>query len=256
MSDMEKGDNFFDNINSIIRGGEASFVNLLSAIGPWAAPISPAYMTYKHSIEILDFPVWVGLTVAAVVEILGLSTINTALNFWTHNKRERAEKNKAPVWIAIFAFGFYLLVILSSNVVLDASLLIVSVSDVDEWSKILVKGLFTLLSIPAALIIAVRTQYQDLLSEIKNEKRERKQEKRKRDLGSQTLQKLDESLTKPGQNFKSYRTAMKKFTDDDTYFLLTKTPSEIQERFSLASIQTGVNWKKCAERDFELKPKT
>ena len=154
--------NIFDRINDWVRSSEASLVNLLSAIAPWAAPLAPAFLSYTHMVNNLAFPVWVAMSVAIVVEILGLSTISTALSFWSHNKRYKTEYKKAPVGLVIVAFSFYLAIILTMNVLLEAY--------DGPQTHIIAKALLTLLSIPAALILAVRTQHTELLNEIKEDK--------------------------------------------------------------------------------------
>lgn len=164
---------FFDALNVAIRGGEQSLVNFLSAVGPWAAPLAPAFMSYNHMIDTLGFPIWIALSVAIVVEILGLSAVSTILAFWTYNKRRVAEYKKAPVWIVLLAFGFYLAVILVINVALDASRLY----GVDQaTAELAARALLTMLSIPAAVILAVRTQHKELLDQAEQERRERKEQ--------------------------------------------------------------------------------
>lgn len=163
--------NLFDRLNYAIRNSEASLVNLLSAIAPWGAPLAPAYMSYQHMVNFLEFPQWVALSVGVVVEILGLSTIRTTLDFWSHNKRQRAEYKKSPVWIAIFAFLFYMLIVLVLNVMLDTS--------ASAAALIASRALLTLLSVPAALILAVRAQHADLLSEISEQKAQKQKDSMK-----------------------------------------------------------------------------
>jgi len=162
--------NIFDQANKWVRSTESSFVNLVSAIAPWAAPLAPAYMSYTHMIDYLGFPEWIAMAVALVVEALGLSTINTSVAFWMHNKRYKLDAKRAPVFAAVFSFVSYLLIILTLNVMI-------------EWFpearevKIIAKGLLTLLSIPAAITMAIRTQHHDLIQEIYNDKQERKAQK-------------------------------------------------------------------------------
>ena len=155
--------NIFDRLNDGIRNSEASLVNLLSAIAPWLAPLAPAYLSYTHMSAKLAFPKPIAWAVAIVVEVMGLSAVSTALLFWAHNKRYSKEYKKAPIKIVIGAFVFYLAVILAINVLLEIS--------VASWALVTAKSLLTLLSIPAALILAVRTQHQELLNEIKDRRK-------------------------------------------------------------------------------------
>ncbi len=155
--------NFFDAFNDWLRNTETSIVNTISAISPWLAPLAPAFMTYQHAVDTLAFPLSVAIPTAAVVEILGFSTVSTSLAFWFYNRRNTAESKRAPVEVAIAAFVFYLTLIVVSNVLLDTF-------DNAKWAVITVRALFTLQSIPAALIVAVRTQHRDLLSQMERDR--------------------------------------------------------------------------------------
>lgn len=164
----------FYSLNRLIRDSEASLVNLLSAVAPWLAPLAPAYLTYSHLTNAaFSFPTYIALSVAAVVEVLGLSSVSTVLAFRAHNKRYKDEKRKAPVWVALFSFVVYLLIILVINVVLDAALLAGSGLRYDA-AVIFAKALLTLLSVPAAVILAVRTQHKEVLDEIDEQRQQRK----------------------------------------------------------------------------------
>jgi hypothetical protein len=166
--------NFFDRANDFIRNTETSLVNFLSAVAPWAAPLAPAYLSWNHMRMELAFPVWVAWSVAIVVEILGLSAISTILAFWMHNRRYKKDGRKAPVIVPGSAFIFYLLVILTINVMLEAAK-IPGFFIASEWVRIIAIALLTLLSVPAAIIIAVRTLHHQMLDGIEQEKAERRQ---------------------------------------------------------------------------------
>lgn len=165
--------NFFDNLNNGIREAEGSVVNFLSAFAPWLTPIIPAYMTFQHAQNTLKFPVWVASTSAVVVEILGFTSISTFMAFWFYNRRNVAEAKKAPLTLVIVAFGFYLSLIVFSNVLLDSF-------PGSAWAENSVRAFFTLQTIPAALLVSVRTQHRALLKEIAIEKEERTKERNER----------------------------------------------------------------------------
>lgn len=156
---------FFDKLNEWIRDTENSIVNFLSAFAPWLAPIIPAYMTYQHASNTLEFPIYIAIPAALVVEILGFSAVSTYLSFWFYNRRNKAESKRAPLSLVIIAFAFYLTLIVFSNVLLDSF-------PGERWAEVSVRALFTLQTIPAAMLVSVRTQHRELLSEISREKRE------------------------------------------------------------------------------------
>lgn len=158
--------NFFETLNETIRNTESSIVNFISSIAPWLAPLAPAYMTYQHAVDTLKFPLWVAIPVAVVVEILGFSAVSTFMAFWFFNRRNKADAKKAPIGLVVFAFSFYLFLIVFSNVLLDTF-------DNAKWAIVSVRALFALQTIPAALIVVSRLGHRDLLKEIANEKANR-----------------------------------------------------------------------------------
>lgn len=163
---------FFDKMDEAVNNTEGSLVNFLTAFAPWLAPLAPAYMTYNHMVEFLQFPPFLAFVLALLVEILGFGTVSTGLDFWFYNRREKAGVKKAPLGIVIGVFFFYLILILISNVLVDVSNAYLS----EGWQKlavILVRAGLTLQTIPGALIVAVRTGHRELLREIKREKAEK-----------------------------------------------------------------------------------
>lgn len=186
--------NNFDRLNDWIRDTENSIVNFLSAFAPWLAPLVPAYMTYQHAVGTLGFPQAVAIPAALVVEILGFSAVSTYLAFWFYNRRNPAASKQAPVILVIIAFGFYLVLIVFSNVLLDSF-------PGERWAEITVRALFTLQTIPAAMLVSVRTQHRELLSEIAKEKRER----------SETRERTNTERT--GQEKRSERTENERTTN-------------------------------------------
>lgn len=158
---------FFDRLNDWIRETESSIVNVLSAFAPWMAPLAPAYMTYQHAVNSLNFPIYVAFPVAVLVEILGFSAVSTFMAFWFFNRRNRSDNKKAPIGLVVLAFLFYLCLIIFSNVLLDTF-------PGQGWTLVVVRALYTMQTIPAALIVAVRVQHRDLLNEYAKEREQTK----------------------------------------------------------------------------------
>jgi len=237
---QQKLELFNDNVNST----ESSVVNLLTAFAPWLAPLAPAYMTYKHMIDFLEFDWWLALVLAAVVEILGFGTISTGIDFWLHN-RKSTKKKQAPLTLVVISFTFYLVLILASNVVIDIA------SEFDVFEKdlevaiIIVRALLTLETVPAALIVGTRIGYRNLLRNIKNEQNE-KIEKKRTELNVE--KNSIPSATQLGEL--TYPTAKRYFTKDDIIFILANEKQQIAERFRIASLKTAQNWKTYAARDY------
>lgn len=153
---------FFQFIADLVNGAEKSFLDFLSALVPYCVPVIPAYLTFYHVQREMEFPVWVAVTAAFVVETLGMASVSTAIRFWYHNQKYSKSDNKAPFKLAIGVYGFYIVIVIMVNVILEA------VSGERSPSVILTIALFTLLSVPSGVLIAIRAQYADVLESINN----------------------------------------------------------------------------------------
>jgi hypothetical protein len=154
----------FGYISKVINGAEKSFLDLLSALVPYFVPIIPAYLTYYHTRDQMSFPNEVAWTAAFVVEVLGMTSISTAIRFYRNNQKYSTSQNKAPFGLAIFTYAFYLVVVLSVNVLLEV-----------EAAKrapviILAIALFSLLSVPSGVLISIRSQYSEMLEDRESRK--------------------------------------------------------------------------------------
>ncbi len=183
----------FEFISEVINSAERSFLDLLSALVPYAVPIIPAYLTFDHVHNMMGFEIWVAWTAAFVTEVLGITSVSTAIRFYRHNaiyaaqaaaigsqpaapatkekrikanaaavKKSKTAKNKAPFGLAIFTYVFYLVIVLSVNVLL----LIESQSK--TAAVILAIGLLSLLSVPSGILISPRPQFGEMLEEQKD----------------------------------------------------------------------------------------
>jgi len=232
--------NKFDELNERIRDTENSLVNFLSAFSPWLAPLIPAYMTYQHAYETLHFPFFFSLAGSAVVEILGFSAVSTYLSFWFYNRRNRAEGKKAPLTVVVIAFGFYLTLIIFSNVLLDTF-------PSEKWAEIVVRALFTLQTIPAAMLVSVRTQHRELLSEIAKEKRETSE---RREKPSETPRKEEEQVSETFRNFpKDWRSLEPTLTYEQTVQIAQLTPVDVRAWANGIGVseKTITNWRSNAQ---------
>lgn len=238
--------NSFDRLNDWIRDTENSIVNFLSAFAPWLAPLVPAYMTYQHAVGTLEFPQVVAIPAALVVEILGFSAVSTYLAFWFYNRRNPAASKKAPIILVIIAFGFYLVLIVFSNVLLDSF-------PGERWAEITVRALFTLQTIPAAMLVSVRTQHRELLSEIAKEKRERSETRKK---VSETERKDDDLGSETFRNFpKDWRSLEPTLTYEQTVQIAQLSPKDVRDWANEIGVseKTITNWRSSARQKLENK---
>lgn len=145
--------------SNIINSAEHSFLDLLSALVPYAVPIIPAYLTFYHTRDMMDFPPNVAGSAAFVVEVLGITSVSTSIRFWRHNLRYKTETNRAPFWLALATYVFYIVVVLAVNVILEIET--AQRTPTVIWAI----GLFSLLSVPSGVLISIRTQYAQMLEE-------------------------------------------------------------------------------------------
>lgn len=236
--------NFFDGLNDWVNESEGSLVNFLTAFSPWLAPLAPAYMTFRHMDEFLKFPFLISLALSLLVEILGFSTVSTALDFWFHNRKEKAGIKRAPLEIVVGVFVFYLALILVSNVVIDVSMAYLS----EGWQKgsiIVVRALLTLQTIPGALIVAVRTGHRELLREIKKEKEQKLSEKE---------QKPREESEKISENFpKRWSELRPTLTWEQVIWWSKIDSTQVKEKAKLHKVdeRSIVNWRMYAAKEVQ-----
>lgn len=147
-------------LSDLINDAEKSFQDFLMAIVPYAVPVIPAYLTVDHVHNYMDFPTWVAWTAGFVVEAFGITAITTAIKFYYHNQKYKKDDNKAPFLPALLAYVFYVVIVITVNVILEA------VSGSRSGWVIVTIALFTLLSVPSGVLIAIRTQYSQVLENI------------------------------------------------------------------------------------------
>lgn len=234
--------NRFETLNDWIRNTESSIVNFLSVFAPWLAPLTPAYMTYQHASGILGFPDAIAIPASILVEILGFSAVSTFLSFWFYNRRNQAVSKRAPIEVIIFAFAFYLALIIFSNVLLDSF-------PKERWAEITVRALFTLQTIPAALIVAVRTQHKDLLSEISKERQQKLAER------TQKPSESTESSRKVSEDFPTdWRKLRPRLSEGDVANLASMSAEQVKQ-FSKdhnIDIRTVTNWRSYARKELSI----
>jgi hypothetical protein len=130
----------------------------------------PAFLTWQAMTEKLRFPVWLALCAAAVVELLGLATINTVFTFWQYNRDAKKSDPRSPVILAALVSVFYLAVVLTTNTMLDN----------DPMPYKIAKGLLSSLSVAGGVTIALRASHSKRITLITQERQERKIERHER----------------------------------------------------------------------------
>jgi len=161
---------FLRMIQEIVQELETTLVDTLAAVAPWLGPIAPAYLAYQAMVAVLKLPVWVALVIAAVIELLGISTINTTVQFWNYNQTKRQSDPSAPFLLAMAMAIFYLTVVLVVNVLLDDTAFI------HKTAKLLLSSL----SPVAAVTLSLRSQHSRRMLDVADTKRQEKEERERR----------------------------------------------------------------------------
>lgn len=174
----------FDRIFDLTHDIERVILDLVSATTPWLAPIIPAYMAYDNMQVVLGFPAGLALIGGLVVEFLGLAAIHTTVQFWRWN--DAKQPFRAPVGVAAITGAFYLTVIITVNVILDAGRV--------PAVEIAAKALLSLISVAAGVVVALRAQHALRLSALATQARQAQSDKdaerRREDDHRQELERL------------------------------------------------------------------
>jgi hypothetical protein len=244
---------FVDRVAGFLTGwrrltqeAERTLVDNLAATAPWLAPLAPAYLAYQAMLDVLRFPVWVAGTVGMTVEVLGISTINTALNFWTWNREKNKTDKAAPTWVALLAAGFYITVVITVNVMLDGG------TDLEKTAK----GLISSLSVVAAITLALRSQHSRRVVETKQAKAERREERRLQKLGGGRgkLPKFSVKVTEAVEDHPETFGKWERWPDvpaDEQMKMVRMTMNQVVEFYGVDE-RTAYNWLKYAKRDHGL----
>ena len=100
---------------------QAYVLDLLGLVVPMAAPLVPAYLTAAAIIEHypgllhieLGWVIGMALIAGAVIEVLGILSIETMFDMRTFNERVQATDERAPFGWAAFAVAFYLVLVIT-----------------------------------------------------------------------------------------------------------------------------------------------
>ena len=216
----------FETIDAIVDVFEHTVVNTVSALSPWLAPLAPAILVYYGLTGMFNFPTSVAVPIAAVIEFIGLSSVSTGLKFWNHNKRYTSHQYKVPLWIPISTFIFYLVSVLTLNVILD---------DGSNWRSLAAKTVLSLLSVPAVFVLASRS----MLKEIKDEISTRHKKPRL---------KVSENFPKVDERTPQFSSDWRQLTRDQKLKVLDMDRAELIQ--AGLSERTAYNWHQYAEDMF------
>jgi hypothetical protein len=99
---------------------EAILVSLAARLGPWLAPIPPAYFIARSAQKNLHAPDWVALAVGLAVEAVGIATVHNSLVLYDYMREKRQSDPPAPLGLSLALAGVYLITGISLSVFLEA----------------------------------------------------------------------------------------------------------------------------------------
>jgi hypothetical protein len=132
---------------------EHSAVRLVARLAPWLAPLPNAYFVARSAMLHLAVPLWMALVIGAVLELLGLAAVHTALSLHQWNSQPAVQRDhgwqRAPLALALLSCAVYLLAVLFLSVVLEA------LPALAPWAP----ALFPLITAVGALTLALISQH-------------------------------------------------------------------------------------------------
>jgi hypothetical protein len=228
---------FFNGWRNLTRALEYNLVDLLAATSPWLAPLIPAYLAWRNMSGVLNFPWFIALAGAAVIETLGLSTVHTVFSLWDYNQNHTGAKTaRAPVAVAVMTAVIYMTIVLVVNVLLEARPLIQQIA----------QALLSCLSVVASVTLAVRANHARRLSdqaEIRAEAKAERERHRQELLGNGNLPETYRKAIAPERDWRTIPTG------ERAAIRAMKTTREIMERYPGISERTARNWNQRAHSE-------
>lgn len=179
-------------ISDTINGGERAVLDALSAIVPYTTASIPAYLTFTHTHDQMQFPVNIATLAAFTVEVLGVTAVSTAIRFWQWNTNHNNKAERAPFWLAVGTYVFYIVITLSVNVILEIA------AKQRTGAVIWAIALFSLLSIPSGVLISIRAQFGEMLEDKHERAVQRKQERQQARVVNAPQLALNKDIEQPG----------------------------------------------------------
>lgn len=145
---------------------EQNLIDNVARFIPWLAPAIPATFAYINSTnpDLLNMQWYIGVLIALTVEGLGLAAIHTSLSLIEFIKTHSKNQPKTEAWIMLAMTGFYLVVIVLVNIILDLQ---------HPPEIIAAKALLSLVSIPAAVTLSIRQLHKIRLTNEAEQKAEK-----------------------------------------------------------------------------------
>jgi hypothetical protein len=232
---------------------ERVLVGNIAASVPWLASTIPAWLAYNSMVNVLHIFEPVAFIGGLTVEGLGISTVNTAVKFWQHNRerslaasrqsRRKTRKSSAPLEVrglapinlAIGMAAFYFTLVILLNVVLDPA----------DFLHKFGNAMLSLLSPVGAVTIALNAEFAQLLSQAEQKRKERKDKSSEKVAGKLPKNGLDaEKVSGTSRQFMDWR----KVPPSERLKMVNLSKDELKEQYHLPD-KTASNWFKWLRED-------
>jgi hypothetical protein len=134
---------------------EKSTVKLVAKLAGWLGPLPNAFFVARSSLTHLHVPLAMAILIGAILELLGLAAIHTALVLYAWNvqpncNKEKGAWQKAPFGLAAALCAVYLVAVLFLSVVLETC------PQLAHWAP----ALFPLVAAVGATTLAIISQQE------------------------------------------------------------------------------------------------
>lgn len=158
---------FIQRLRVILSEIENNLTDGIAAISPWITPLPSAVLVANAVVQDLHWNQVLGWITAAIIESLGLTTVSTSLQLWDYNTAKRKTDPGAPFMLAALLVGVYLFSTIGLTVLLDIF---------PKMSRY-APALFPLLALVGAVNLALRTGHRRRLTNIAQDRADRKAER-------------------------------------------------------------------------------
>jgi hypothetical protein len=139
---------------------EEGIIDFVAKLSPWLAPLPSAFFVYQATMDHLTTWPALAVTIAIVIETLGLTTTHTALGMHAWNQTHKGQPEKqAP----------FLLALILALVYVVATLLLIGVLEVLPDLEHYAPAMFPLLAVVGAVNLALRSHHNTRIREEKQQ---------------------------------------------------------------------------------------
>ncbi len=128
-----------------LDGLERVALALVARLGPWAAPVAPAYFVARAAERHLKAWRPVAIAMAVAIEAVGIASAHATLRAWAWNREKRKSDPSAPAWLGLALVGVYLAV----------GILLAVLVEVLPWLVVWAPAAFFLLAGVAYVVLAM-----------------------------------------------------------------------------------------------------